>query len=153
MDTNEYRVGIKYLFLKDNTRTKIKYELDSVYGDSAPLFTTAKIWAAQFKRGRKSLVDIERSKRPNTPTTDENIANVHQMMLDVCRIKVTDIAEVRNASKEYVCHILNQHLSMRKLSARWEPRLLTLAEKRVRMNISNTLLAQFRAINPSFGAD
>ena len=33
---------------------------------------------------------------------------------------------------------------MRKLSARWVPRLLTVDQKRVRMNISNALLAQFR---------
>ena len=39
-------------------------------------------------------------------------------------------------SKEGVCHILNQHLGMRKMSARWVPRLLTVDQKRVRMNIS-----------------
>ena len=32
---------------------------------------------------------------------------------------------------------------MRKLSARWVPRLLTVDQKRVRMNISNALLAHF----------
>ena len=47
-------------------------------------------------------------------------------------------------SKERVCHILNQHLGMRELSARWVPRLLTVDQKRVRMNISDALLAQFR---------
>jgi len=42
-------------------------------------------------------------------------------------------------SKDRVCHILNQHLDMRKLSARWLPRLLTLDQ----IKISNALLAQF----------
>ncbi|GFW45151.1 hypothetical protein TNCV_716531 [Trichonephila clavipes] len=41
-----------------------------------------KFWAAEFKRGRKSLGDNEHSGRPNTATTDENIAKVHQMVLD-----------------------------------------------------------------------
>ncbi|GFU42012.1 histone-lysine N-methyltransferase SETMAR [Trichonephila clavipes] len=49
-------------------------------------------------------------------------------------------------SKERVCHILNQHLGMRKLSARWVSHLLTLDQKRVRMNISNALMSQFRRI-------
>ena len=40
---------------------QIKDELDSVYGDSAPSFTTVKFWAAEFKRGHKSLEDDERS--------------------------------------------------------------------------------------------
>ncbi|GFX41519.1 hypothetical protein TNCV_3490561 [Trichonephila clavipes] len=39
------------------------------------------------KRGRKCLRDDERSGRPNTATTDENIAKVHQMVLHDHRIK------------------------------------------------------------------
>ncbi|GFX22224.1 HTH_48 domain-containing protein [Trichonephila clavipes] len=96
MDKNEYRVGIKYLFSKGNTLMQIKDELDSVYGDFAPSLTTVKFWAAEFKRGRKSLGDVERSGRPSTATTDENIAKVHQMVLDDRRIKVKEIAEVMN---------------------------------------------------------
>ena len=79
---------MKYLFLKGNTPTQIKDELDSVYGDSAPSFTTVKFWAAEFKCGRKNSGDDERSGRPKTATTDENIAKVHQMALDDRRIKV-----------------------------------------------------------------
>ncbi|GFV32160.1 histone-lysine N-methyltransferase SETMAR [Trichonephila clavipes] len=144
MDKIEYRAVFKYLFLKGNTPTQIEDELDSVYWDSAPLCTTAKFWAAEFKRGRKSLGVDERSGRPNTAATDETIAKVHQMGLDDRRIKVREIAEVMNMPKERVCHILNQHLGMIKLSARWVPRLLTLDQKRVRMNISNALLPLFR---------
>ncbi|GFT37180.1 HTH_48 domain-containing protein [Trichonephila clavipes] len=81
-DKFEYRAVIKSLFLKGNTPTQIKNELDSVYGDSAPSFTTVKVWAAEFKRSRKSLGDDERSGRPNTATTDEHIAKVHQIVLD-----------------------------------------------------------------------
>src|SRR5436189_5274355 len=39
---------------------------------------------------------------------------------------------------------------MRKLSARWVPRLLTLDKKRVRMMISRALLAQFRRKKSEF---
>ena len=65
------------------------------------------------------------------------------MVLDDRRIKAREIAEVMKISKERVCHILNQYLGMRKLSARWVSRLLTVDPKRVRMNISKTLLVQF----------
>ena len=117
----------EYLFLKGNTPTQIKVELDTVYGDNAPSFTTVKFWAAEFKRGRKSLGDDERSGRPKTATADDNIAKVHQMVLDDRRIKVREIAEVMKMSKERVCHILHQDLGMRKLSARWVPHLLVCA--------------------------
>ena len=53
-------------------------------------------------------------------------------------------------SKERVCHILYQHLGMRKLSARWVSRLLTIDQKRVRTNIFNALLAQFRRNTSEF---
>ena len=39
---------------------------------------------------------------------------------------------------------------MRKLSARWVPRFLTVDQKRVRMNISNAPLAQFRRNKSEF---
>lgn len=57
IDKFEYRDVIRYLFLKGNTPSQIKDEFDSLYGDSAPSYTTVKFWAAEFKRGRKSLGD------------------------------------------------------------------------------------------------
>ena len=72
------------------------------------------------------------------------------MVLDDRRIKVREIAEIINMSKERVCYVLNQHLGMRKLSARWVPRLLTVDQERVRMNICNALLAQFRRNKSEF---
>ncbi|GFT10526.1 mariner Mos1 transposase [Trichonephila clavipes] len=70
-----------------NTSKQIKDEWNSVYEDSAPSFTTVKFWAAEFKRGCKSLGDDERLRRPNTATTGVNIDTVRQMLLDDRRIK------------------------------------------------------------------
>ena len=72
------------------------------------------------------------------------------MVLDDRRIKVREIAGFMNMSKERVCRTLNQHLGMRKLSARWVQSLLTLDQKRVRKNFSNALLAQFRRRKSEF---
>ncbi|GFT21120.1 histone-lysine N-methyltransferase SETMAR [Trichonephila clavipes] len=124
----------------DTTETPREEDLINVESIEARM----KFWAPEFQRGRKSLEDDERSRRPNTETTDENIAKVHQMVLDDSRIKVREIAEVMNMSNERLCHILNQHLGMRKLSMRRMPHLLTLDQKRVSINISNDLLAEFR---------
>lgn len=150
MEKLEYRAVIKYLYLKGNTPTQIKEELDTVYGDSAPSFTTVKFWAAEFKRGRISLADDERSGRPKTATASDNIKKIHQMVLDDRRMKVREIEEALGISKERICHILNEELGMRKLSARWVPRLLTLDQKRIRMNISKALLTRFKQNEPDF---
>ncbi|XP_030760065.1 protein GVQW3-like [Sitophilus oryzae] len=144
MDKIEYRAVIKYLVLKGN-----------MYGDSAPSFITVKFLAAEFKRGRKSLGDDERSGRPKTATTDDNIAKVHQIVLDDRRIKVRGIAEVMNISKERVCHILNQDLGMRKMSVR----ALGAAFAHVRPkacsyeHFQRLCWRSLGAINPSFGID
>jgi len=43
--------------------------MDAVCRDSAPSFVTVKFWAAEFKHGRTSLIDDERSERLKTATT------------------------------------------------------------------------------------
>lgn len=82
IDKIEYRAVIINLFLKGNAPTHIKDELDYVYEDSALSFSTVKVLAAKFKRGCKSLGDDQRSEHPKTGTTDENIVQVHQIVLD-----------------------------------------------------------------------
>ncbi|GFU58715.1 hypothetical protein NPIL_286731 [Nephila pilipes] len=66
-------------------------------------------------------------------------AIVHQLVLDDQRIKVTEIADAMNMSKERVCHVLNQDLGMTMLSVL----LLSIVQKRIRMKISNAFLMQF----------
>ncbi|GFX20634.1 HTH_48 domain-containing protein [Trichonephila clavipes] len=105
MDKIEYQAVIKYLFLKGNMPTQIKDELDSVYGDSALSFTTVKFWANEFKRRRKSLGDDECSGRPNTATTEENIAKVHQRGLNDRRIKVRDSRSYEYVKRTCLSHI------------------------------------------------
>ncbi|KAL6255483.1 hypothetical protein P5V15_013817 [Pogonomyrmex californicus] len=72
------------------------------------------------------------------------------MVLDDRRIKIREIAEAMGISKEHVCHILTEELDMRKLSARWVPHLLTLDQKRIRMNISKALLERFKRNESDF---
>ncbi|KAL6265813.1 hypothetical protein P5V15_002631 [Pogonomyrmex californicus] len=72
------------------------------------------------------------------------------MVSDDRRIKIREIAEAMGISKEHVCHILTEELDMRKLSARWVPRLLTLDQKRIRMNISKALLEWFKRSESDF---
>jgi predicted XRE-type DNA-binding protein len=58
-------------------------------------------------------------------TTPEIIEQVHEMVLDDRWMKVREIAETLGISKERVGYILHEELDMKKLCARWVPRLLT----------------------------
>ncbi|XP_014485934.1 PREDICTED: uncharacterized protein LOC106750247, partial [Dinoponera quadriceps] len=60
------------------------------------------------------------------------------------RLKVREIAEAVGISKDRVGHILHEILVMKKLSARWVPRLLTPDNKRNRETTSEQCLTLFK---------
>jgi histone-lysine N-methyltransferase SETMAR len=72
------------------------------------------------------------------------------MVLDDRRIKVNEIAETTGISKEHVEYILHEELDMKKLCARWVPRLLTADQKRTRMEISEQCLERFNKNKTDF---
>lgn len=78
----EYRAVIRYLFLKKKTNNEINTELNDVYGDSAPSILTITYWAAEFKRGRKSIFDDQRPGRLKEINTPEIVDKIHGMIID-----------------------------------------------------------------------
>ena len=52
--------------------------LAQVYGDNAMKKTAVYKWVKRFSEGRESVTDEERSGRPATSRTEENIAKVRQ---------------------------------------------------------------------------
>jgi transposase len=143
MDKTEYRTVIKF-FVKEGLTTKeIHSKFIKVYGDSSPSFLTIKKWAVEFKHGRASLEDDPHEGRPKSATTAEIIEQVHDMVLDDRRMKVREIAETIDISKERVGYILHEELDMKKLCVRWVPRMLTADQKCTRMKISEQCLEHF----------
>jgi histone-lysine N-methyltransferase SETMAR len=72
------------------------------------------------------------------------------MVLDDQRMKVREIAETIDISKEHVGYILHEELDMKKLCARWVPRLLTADQKRIHMKISEQCLERFNKNKTDF---
>jgi histone-lysine N-methyltransferase SETMAR len=150
MDKIEYRAVIKF-FVKEGLMTnEIHSKFIKVYGDSSPSFSTNKKWATKFKRGHTSLEDDPREGRPKSAATSEIIEKVHDMILDDRCMKVHEIAETIGISKECVGYILLEELDMKKLCARWVPRLITADQKRTHMNISEQCLRCFNKNKTDF---
>ncbi|XP_043259031.1 uncharacterized protein LOC122401139 [Colletes gigas] len=105
---------------------------------------TVKNWFNEFQRGRTSVFDDPRPGAPKTATTEDNVKKIHDLVLADRRLKVREIAETVGISKDCVGHILHEILGMRKLSARWVPRLLTPDNKRNRETTSEQCLMLFR---------
>jgi histone-lysine N-methyltransferase SETMAR len=135
VDKIEYCAVIKFFVEEGLTPNEIHSKFIKVYGDSSS-FSAIKTWAAEFKRGCTSLEDDPREGRPRSATTSEIIEQVHCMVLDDWRMKVHEIAETIGISEERVGYILHEELDMKRLCARWVPRLLTADQKFTCMKIS-----------------
>ncbi|KAG5329352.1 SETMR methyltransferase, partial [Acromyrmex charruanus] len=98
--------------------------------------TTVRYWFNEFKRGRSSVFDEESPGRPADVVTEEIVEKVHDMIFADRRTKMHEVAEAVGVSYGTAFNILHDNLGMKKLSARWVPRLLTMDNKRMRLSIS-----------------
>jgi len=150
MDKNEYRAVIKFFVKEGLMPNEIHSKFIKGYGDSSPLFSTIKKWAAELKRDRTSLEDDPCERRPKSATPPEIIEQVHNMVLDDWRMKVHEIAETIGVSKERVGYILHEELDMKTFRARCLTHLLTAAQKCTRMKISEQCLESFNKNKTDF---
>ena len=90
-------------------------------------------WVKRFSEGRESVTDKEGSGRPATSRTEENIAQVHQIVRENCRLTVRSIAEQVNIDRETVRKILTEDLDMRKVCVKMVPKELTEEQKQRRV--------------------
>ena len=74
--------------------------LVQVYGDNAMKKTAVFKWVKRFSEGRESVTDEERSGRPATRRTEENIAKVRQILRENSRLTVRSIAEQVNIDEK-----------------------------------------------------
>lgn len=110
MEKSEFRVLIKYYFLRNKTITEVKAKLDKHFPDSSPSIGMIHKWFTEFRCGRASTEDAERPGRPNEVTTPEMINKIHDIVLNDPQVKVREIAETVRISTERVLNILHEHL-------------------------------------------
>jgi len=98
----------------------------------------------RFKVGRTSVDDDERSGRPSTSTTPENTANVREAILAYRRQTIHDICEIVGLSYGTVQRIMADNLNMRRISARFVPRLLSDDQKAFHVSVCSEPKQQAR---------
>ena len=77
-------------------------------------------------------------------TTPEIIDQIHEIILEDCRIWARSIAEQLGISREQVGSIIHEDLDMQKLSVKWVPKCLNADQKRQRCQSYEELLEFFR---------
>ena len=73
MEKSEIRPLIKHYFLRGKTITETKAKLNKYYGDSAPSISMVKKCFTEFRCGRTSTIDAERSGPPVEVAIPETI--------------------------------------------------------------------------------
>ncbi|GBP84488.1 Putative uncharacterized protein FLJ37770 [Eumeta japonica] len=111
----------------------------SVLQESAPSYDGQK-WARLFQQGRESCEDDPRAGRPVTVVTEENVRKIEKFVLADRRIKLWQIAEELQISKERVGEIIREHMNMKKISVRRIPKMLTPFDKQRRLQTNKDFL-------------
>lgn len=131
---NSQRSIVFFLWKEGTPTSQIARRLRGVFEDDALRERTVYKWVNRFESGRVSLEDDPRSGRPATCVTEETVALVADVVNKNRRVTVREIAVSTGISSTRQVHeILRQRLQMRKLTARWVPRLLTDSQKRDRV--------------------
>ncbi|XP_071044612.1 protein GVQW3-like [Parasteatoda tepidariorum] len=150
MDKKEFHVLIKHCYLMGKNTVETKAWLDQCYPGSSPGKPTIIDWFAHFKCGRTNVEDAPRSGHPEDVVNPENIIKIHKIVIGHRKVKLHDIADALNISKERVGFILHEHLFMRKLFSKWVPRVLTVDQKQQQIDDSKSCLTLFRRNKKNF---
>jgi histone-lysine N-methyltransferase SETMAR len=107
--------------------------LQEDFGDNATSQSKTFLWYKRFKDGRTSDDDDDCSGRPSTRTTPENIAEVREATFADRGQTIHDVCEIAGLLYGTVQRILADNLKMRRISARFVPRLLSDDQKALRV--------------------
>jgi len=98
--------------------------LKEAFGEQALRQARTSEWFKRFKNGRESVQDDKHSGQPSTCTTPEMIAEVLEVILEDRRQTIHDVCNRVGLSYGSCQHILADELSMRRITAKFVPRLL-----------------------------
>jgi hypothetical protein len=84
--------------------------LTEAYGAEAMKKSSVSEWHKGFKEGPEDLKDDERTGRPKTHRTDENVEKVWKLIRSDRRLSVRMMAEELNLGRETVRKILSEDI-------------------------------------------
>ncbi len=121
----EQRVSLKFLVKSGNSPIECWRALWRVFGDETMSQTQVQVWHKRFREGLENVKDKQRSGRPRSKRTTENIERVRQMVDEDGRMSLNDLVDRTGLSKFVVLRILKDDLKMTKRAAKFVPRILT----------------------------
>jgi len=86
-------------------------------------------WVSGFKRSDMSLEDQPPSGRPSTSRIEENFKKIHNAIKYDCRRTIDELEALTGVSWSSCQRILTEELHMKRVAAKFVPRLLSEAQR------------------------
>ena len=141
-DNKEQRVCVKFCFLLGKSAAETVLMLQEAFKEEALSKTQVYEWYSRFKGGEMSCEDQPRFGRPSTSRNDENLEQVRNAINADRRRTIDEILEITGLSWSSCQRILTDDLNMKRVSAKFVPRLLTEDQKNNRLNVCYDLREQ-----------
>jgi histone-lysine N-methyltransferase SETMAR len=143
-DHKEQRAWMKFCFLLEKMAAETIVMLQQAFKDNAFGKSQVYEWFSRFKDGNMSIEDLPRPGRPSTSRNEENIEKDRQAINEDRRKTIEQVSEETNVSWSSCQRILTEDLRMRRVSAKFVPRLLAEEQKDNRVNVCRDLKQELR---------
>ena len=147
---SEMRHAIQFCVRLDESPSTTYAKMQQAYGDQCLSKSTVFEWHKRFREGRTTAADDPRSGRPSTSTSQEIVARCSELVEQDRRRTVDYLSQCLNISTGSTHSILVDNLQMRRVCARWVPRLLTVEQKATRVTLCNQMLRRYRREGEAF---
>jgi len=148
-DRTEQRICLRFCFRLGKTATEAREMLQKAFKEEALSRTQVFEWFARFKRGEMSDEDHHHSGRSSTSRTDKNVEKIREKINEDRRYTIDEISEATVVSWSSCQRILTVDLNMRRVAAKFVPRLLTQGQKNTRLILCQELKNQIES-DPDF---
>jgi len=136
----EQRYCIKFCQKLGDTQVEIIRKIQQVFRDDAMSITRIKEWYNHSKDGSTSVDSETRHGRPSTSRNDNVINQVRTLVMQDRHITVQEMADKIGISIGSVHTILTADLGLRRVSMKFVPKLLTMEQKQLRLEITQDML-------------
>ena len=136
----ERRYWIKFCQKLGDAQVETIRKIQQAFGNEALSPTQIKQWFKRFKDGPASVESDPRSGRPSTSRKEEVMDQVCEKVLGDRRLTVQEIVAEVGISIGSIHSILAEDLNLRRVSAKFVPKLLTEQQQELRKEVSEDML-------------
>ena len=149
LSTLQQRVCIRFCVKSGFNGAQTLEMLEKCFGNDTLTRSNVFRWYERFRNGCESVEDDERSGRPSTAQTDENIKKIKGWMTVSRKLTIKEIAEELNMAYGSAQDILVNGLGLRRVAAKLVPKDLNFMQKRDRVDVAKDMLSKVDS-DPSF---